>query len=402
MTSTQPELIITGASGFLGSHVIPRLQRMGVPMLLVGRDPQKLAARYPGLTCCALDEVADRGAGAHSLLHLAVCNNDSGGDDAEFHEVNVTGFEHVLQICRSADVCHVIYPASFHADPASSSAYGRSKFAAETLLAQQENFTVMLLRLPAVYGVGSKGKLAAMQQLPAVMRTPARHFLACLKPVADVTRVSIAICDAVQNPRNGTIWVADPQECNPIYCATARLIDLGFAVAVIAFGWFALLLVSGLIKCSSPGPSLFLQTRVGRGQRTFICYKFRSMYEGTKQVGTHEVSGDSVTGIGAFMRRMKIDELPQVINLIKGELSLIGPRPCLPVQVELISERAERGVFDIRPGISGLAQVKGIDMSDPVRLAELDAEYKARRTTVLDLKIILDTVRGKGGGDWTL
>ena len=120
---------------------------------------------------------------------------------------------------------------------------------------------------------------------------------------------------------------------------------------------------------------------------------------GTKEASTHEVTADSVTTVGQFLWKTKIDELPQVWNILKNELSLIGPRPCLPVQRELVSARSELGVLDEIGGITGWAQIQNVDMSDPDWLAILDAEYLALRTIPLDLMIILATSIGRGHGD---
>jgi lipopolysaccharide/colanic/teichoic acid biosynthesis glycosyltransferase len=111
------------------------------------------------------------------------------------------------------------------------------------------------------------------------------------------------------------------------------------------------------------------------------------------------MTADAITGVGAFLRKTKIDELPQVWNILRGELSLVGPRPGLPVQTKLTDERQAHGVFSVLPGITGLAQINGVDMSDPERLARMDAHYIAQRGLLLDLKIILATFLGRGQGD---
>ncbi|MEQ8738039.1 MAG: sugar transferase, partial [Hoeflea sp.] len=110
------------------------------------------------------------------------------------------------------------------------------------------------------------------------------------------------------------------------------------------------------------------------------------------QAGTHEVGPDAITRLGSWLRKIKIDELPQVINLLRNEMSLIGPRPCLPSQVELIAERSRRGVMGVKPGITGLSQVNGVDMRDPVRLARSDADYLALQSLTLDFRIVLATL----------
>lgn len=154
-----------------------------------------------------------------------------------------------------------------------------------------------------------------------------------------------------------------------------------------------------IVRFTSPGSALFHQRRVGRNREIFFCHKIRTMATGTPQVGTHEVSESSVTGIGRLLRRTKLDEIPQLWNVFTGEMSLVGPRPCLPSQSELIREREERGVFALRPGITGLGQIRGIDMSDPIGLAECDAEYAAERSAIFDLKLIWLTLVGAGMGD---
>ncbi|KRC82774.1 lipid carrier--UDP-N-acetylgalactosaminyltransferase [Sphingomonas sp. Root241] len=175
--------------------------------------------------------------------------------------------------------------------------------------------------------------------------------------------------------------------------------DLAFAVVVALFFWWLGLLIWIAVRLSSTGPGLFAQERVGRDGRTFVCYKFRTMKIGTAQLGTHEISTSAVTPLGAFLRRTKLDELPQIWNILRNEISLIGPRPCLPVQTALVAARQRRGVLALTPGITGLAQVNGIDMSDPELLAEWDARYCASQSLLLDLRIALATAAGGGHGD---
>ncbi len=112
-------------------------------------------------------------------------------------------------------------------------------------------------------------------------------------------------------------------------------------------------------------------------RKLFTCYKLRTMYSYTPSVGTHEVQLSSVTPIGRRLRRWKLDELPHLWNVLRGDMSLVGPRPCLPIQSELIEKRRQMGVLDFRPGITGLAQVAGVDMSDPERLANIDSRIRA-------------------------
>jgi len=165
---------------------------------------------------------------------------------------------------------------------------------------------------------------------------------------------------------------------------------------LLAFPLLVALYVIGFLDTGSP---VFRQERVGRHQRPFVLYKFRTMHAETPLMATHLIAAAAVTPFGRFLRRTKLDELPQLWNVLRGEMSLVGPRPCLFSQTELIRAREARGIFDVRPGITGLAQVKGIDMSDPVRLAALDAHMIRQLTVPAYLRYIFWTAIGRGSGD---
>lgn len=153
------------------------------------------------------------------------------------------------------------------------------------------------------------------------------------------------------------------------------------------------------VRRSSPGPAIFAQDRVGTNERIFRCYKFRTMYIAAPNAGSHEVTNSWITPLGIRLRRYKLDELPQLWNVLRGDMSLVGPRPCLPIQTELIDARRAAGVFAVRPGISGSAQLAGIDMSTPLLLAEADGRYVKNHNFFGDIRIILSTVTGGGSGD---
>ncbi len=179
-----------------------------------------------------------------------------------------------------------------------------------------------------------------------------------------------------------------------------RTFDLVGAFFGLALAWPLIVLLIVLVRRDSPGPGIFSQQRVGHRGKPFSCHKLRTMYSGTPNVPSHHSTVAQVTRIGGFLRRTKLDELPQLWNVFVGEMSFVGPRPCLPSQMELIEERRKRGVLDIRPGITGVAQIEGIDMSNPVRLAEKDSDYLRSQSLRLDLKILYRTVfRGEGSGD---
>ncbi|AJE15476.1 sugar transferase [Stutzerimonas balearica] len=177
-----------------------------------------------------------------------------------------------------------------------------------------------------------------------------------------------------------------------------RLFDVLFSAVGLILGAPLLLLLTfiGLLDTGSP---LFRQIRVGRDQKPFTLWKFRTMRLDTASVATHLASRSSITRFGHFLRRTKLDELPQLWNVLKGEMSLVGPRPGLFNQEELTRERARRGIFKVRPGITGLAQISEIDMSTPELLAETDQRMLQRLTLRAYFKYIVLTISGRGAGD---
>ena len=157
-----------------------------------------------------------------------------------------------------------------------------------------------------------------------------------------------------------------------------------------------LVMILGWFDTRSP---FFQQKRVGLGQQAFVLVKFRTMLPDTASVASHLADASSITPFGRFLRRTKLDELPQLWNVLKGEMSLVGPRPCLFNQQELINERNKLDVYQARPGITGLAQVKGIDMSTPDLLAETDAKMLNSMSLAAYFRYIFLTLIGKGTGD---
>ena len=177
-----------------------------------------------------------------------------------------------------------------------------------------------------------------------------------------------------------------------------RLFDISFALLGLLFLWPLLWLLWVIAWFQNRSP-LFKQQRVGRNQMPFVLVKFRTMRPDTASVATHLADASAITPFGRFLRRTKLDELPQLWNVLWGEMSLVGPRPCLFNQQELIAQRTALGVFRARPGITGLAQIQGIDMSTPELLAKTDAEMLASFTSLDYFRYIFLTVLGRGSGD---
>jgi O-antigen biosynthesis protein WbqP len=174
---------------------------------------------------------------------------------------------------------------------------------------------------------------------------------------------------------------------------TADILISGAALVVLAI---PLLVVAGIVRATSPGPAIHWSRRVGRHNALFLMPKFRTMRIDTPQVATHLMTdpGRWLTPIGGFLRKSSLDELPQLISVLKGDMSLVGPRPALFNQDDLVSLRAEAGVDALRPGLTGWAQVNGRDeLPIPVKVS-LDAEYLERMSWWFDVKVLAMTVFG--------
>ncbi|WP_462164550.1 sugar transferase [Pseudoalteromonas xiamenensis] len=177
-----------------------------------------------------------------------------------------------------------------------------------------------------------------------------------------------------------------------------RILDFVFAFFGLLFAlpFLVLLYIVGLFDTGSP---IFRQQRVGRNQKPFTLVKYRTMSVGTASVASHLANSAEITKFGAFLRRTKLDELPQLWNVLKGEMSLVGPRPNLFNQEELIVERDKLDVYEVRPGITGLAQIQNIDMSTPALLAKTDKEMIDSLNVAKYFHYIIATVAGSGSGD---
>lgn len=170
-----------------------------------------------------------------------------------------------------------------------------------------------------------------------------------------------------------------------------RAFDLLFALLALVLLSPLFMLIAMLIKIYDPGPVIFRQMRIGRDGHAFAFFKFRSMPVDTGDITSDKLMAVGIGGIGKFIRRTNIDELPQLFNILKGEMSIVGPRPPIPSQTELIELRKQNGAMKCRPGLTGLAQVKSFDRMTVKQKAEFDGEYANCITLFYDIKIILRT-----------
>lgn len=180
-----------------------------------------------------------------------------------------------------------------------------------------------------------------------------------------------------------------------MYKKAKRVFDVLFSVICLFLLSPLLLLLLIIIRIDSKGPPIFRQERVGRYGNTFFIYKLRTMKTtAPRDVATKDLlDADShITRVGHILRKTSIDELPQLFNILRGDMSLIGPRPLVPGEGIIHEERIKRGAYNVRPGITGWAQVNGRDCVDPETKAELDAAYANHVTFLMDLKIVVFSV----------
>lgn len=393
---TPLNIFVIGGSGFVGSLLIPVMVRRGHKVVLASKISRDISFLEAILQ--SNEEIKN----ADIVVLLSVVNNDIDAPLSKFKSVNVDLPLQLASLVGNFSGKRLILFGSDHANPnAIASYYAQSKNELQQRLIALEKSRVTLLILSPVYGARFVKRLAFVDRLPKLLRRLAVAAFGALRPLTHVERVADAIVSSAWSASMKTqiVRISDDQDGNPIYRAAVRIFDLSFAVMTLVLFLWLMLLLTVMIRVDSPGPALFKQQRVGRHGRIFTCYKFRTMQLGTKNTATHEASVVSITPIGRYLRAWKLDELPQVLNIFFNQMSLVGPRPCLPSQTELVEARSRLGVLNAKPGVTGLSQIRGIDMSEPMRLAQSDAEYCAKRSIPQYIRIVLLTFLGKGSGD---
>ena len=398
------KIVITGASGTIGTRLVKALAEEGHDLLLVGRSKEKLSALFPNIPNTGYKNFGILCENFDSCIHLAVQNNHVKGPQLPYEVANVDLLKDVVLASHMAKIPQFINISSFLADTTMDTAikkddYAQSKKIAEIWLKEYSPLQVVSIKIPAVYSDNTKGKLRFVNFLPPFIRSMALGVIGGMKPIVNIDKLVSRIIESVETRESGEFIVSDDMKENQFFSITKRAMDLTFAVFVIAAFWWLLLAVAVAIKFESQGPIMFAQKRLGMNKKEFVCWKFRTMLVGTQQAATHEIGKASITKMGHILRKSKIDELPQIINIFRGEISLVGPRPCLSTQSELVDARDGLNVFSILPGITGLSQIRNIDMSEPRKLSVSDAEYVHKRSVLMDLSIILKTFTGSGQGD---
>lgn len=179
------------------------------------------------------------------------------------------------------------------------------------------------------------------------------------------------------------------------YFAVKRLLDVCFSAILLALLCIPMLIIWCAVVLSSRGGGIFRQQRVGRDGKTFVCYKFRTMYRNApRSVPSSKLVNASsyVTPVGKLLRRTSLDELPQLFNVLRGDMSIVGPRPLILEEAEVHRKRRERGIYALRPGITGLSQISGRDGVSDGEKVEIDARYLQEFGIIQDAKILASTI----------
>lgn len=179
------------------------------------------------------------------------------------------------------------------------------------------------------------------------------------------------------------------------YCYLKRFFDIVMSYSMLLILYLPMLLIAAAIYFFDGSPVIFKQIRVGKNRRKFVCYKFRTMRnDAPRNLSTEEFTDANkyITPLGAFLRKTSLDELPQLFNVLAGEMSIVGPRPLIPEEEKIHEMRNSCGAYSIRPGMTGLAQVCGRDVLTDVRKAECDILYAQNMNLLTDARIIIHTI----------
>jgi len=500
------KILVTGATGFIGSTVVDSLAALSKYTVRAGvhRSSYKFPAMVDIVQISDLTSDTDWGAAlqnvdivVHTAARVHVMSDTAIEPLEEYRRINVEGTLNLARQAVDASVKRFVFISSikvngeatssghpFKADdtPAPVDLYGISKLEAELglqTIAAETGLEVVIIRPPLVYGPGVKGNFQSMMRWVGKRIPLPLGSIHNQRSLVGLDNLVDFIVTCIDHPAsaNQTFLVADGEDLSTtellqrlanVMGKSARLIpvpvkvlekvagllgkqaiaqrlcrnlqvdiskarklldweppvsideglrrcvvgqnqtiddslilrffDIIFSAVGLICG-FPILLLLSIIGLFDTGSPIFCQERVGKEQKPFILVKFRTMKLDTASVASHLASASSITKFGHFLRRTKLDELPQLWNVLKGEMSLVGPRPCLFNQGELIKERAARGIFNARPGVTGLAQVNNIDMSTPKLLAETDQKMLESLSIKDYFRYIFMTVAGRGSGD---
>jgi lipopolysaccharide/colanic/teichoic acid biosynthesis glycosyltransferase len=392
--------LLIGGSGFIGTQISRHLIDQGHTVTVVSARTLTRSDLALGKIPSLVADIA----GVDAVVMLSVINNDSDAAEAEVWWINVDlPLALLLEFSKYSKVPFFLFGSTHADDLRKTDLYSRTKMRLFQEVKRLSHYPSAFYIIPPVYGRQFVKKMSKIDVLPVFVRSIIVTIIGAFFPIIHSNLIANQINQDLTEFRKSRLplvrRLSDDQNRNPVFMFTTRLFDMLIAISILlVFGWLMVLIATS-VKATSSGPVLFRQRRVGIGGSEFECLKFRTMAVGTRNLPTHQVSNDATTTIGKILRKYKLDELPQAINILRNDMSWIGPRPCLPSQSELIAERHKLGVFAVKPGITGLSQIRGIDMSDPKKLARSDAEFLQKRSILLYLKITVQTITGSGRGD---
>ena len=385
-------IVIFGASGFVGSEIIPLLLESGHELVLVSRNRSDTERRFPLAEVSSLQNWCDNADRFDLVLNLV--GPDQKGKPSmkgQFQSHLIAIRTIASQAAKMGKVRFMHLSSVRCVDPLDLSPYTTAKRQAEEIVLETFGGGCEILRVGAVLGTKCSGRRRFLNYFYGSVGRSIRDFSSAVSPVTNVEAIVAAIEAGPKAGLVSTLLVSDREALLP-YRLWRSSLNGAFLLGIFAF--LPLWLLIWLIIVVFDGfPGLFLQERVGRSGQIFRCVKFRTLAKGTPQVGTHLLEKGSFTSTGFLLRATKIDEIPQVINVLTGAMHLIGPRPALPSQKKVHEAREFFGATHATPGLTGWAQVNGVDMSEPNRLAQLDYEYLQIRSILWDVKILWRTFR---------
>ena len=386
------KIVVSGASSPLWASFVPLLSETGHTLLLVLEDEYELDAIHSGTTVASCSNWESLAVGFDIFIRLGLSEAVESGS-----------YRHSMSAKRQSDwIGSLALKARklgmtrfLYFSTAESLLPGRDSLAGISNRPREQSAKAKLggfmetIYVGRLHGSKGAGKLSVAESLSQRLFP----LFSALKPTTSFNLVSRYLMDPKPSRLLPFVVLTDRKSEIFGYRVWRAFIDSFFVIAVIslfpglAIAWLAVVLEDGR-------PGFFSQERVGLEGLVFRCIKLRTMRKGTVSKGTHRVDPQAITRVGQSLRRLKIDEFPQAWNILRKEMSLIGPRPCLLNQHDVVDARNVWGIFDVRPGLTGWAQANGVDMRDSEKLARYDAEYVGLQSVWFDFLILKKTLFG--------
>lgn len=387
---TKPTIILTGGSGFLAKQIASSSTTVAKNIYLVSRSlnyekPKSTSdANLRFITYSELSKIRQEVGFTLPifLFHLASCNDSPSLSREEQLASNVALTRMLLAASETHDF-EFIFISTIKRDKSN---YAKTKRIAEKLVSQNKNNIV--IRLPAILEKKTNIATKILYRINKNKKGVLYYFLKTFYPMLTVSDF-IAIINKITS--RATVD-RDVQSDNLLYKGLACIVDKVAGLIMLCILVTIYPLCAFFSRAYFSSGALFIQKRTGKDFEEFSIFKLRTLPKETPSVATHELPLPALPAWFDVIRKLKIDELPQAINLLNGSMSLIGPRPCLPSQGELLELRAALNLTSAKPGITGWAQCNSITMQRPIKLSEYDSYYFDARSIYLDIKIMFKTV----------